>query len=153
MNEQTTISLISLFPENKQQIKTFSDNVINYVVSGETSALKTDYMLKCMEESIKSIRDGIKNEVITEAEAESPSGKPFEYMGAKSIQITSRSTWDYSNCNFYNELKAKENGIKEQVKRVEKIMQVIGVPLADIETGEILEPATQTSTKSIVYKL
>ena len=151
--EQTTISLISLFPENKQQIKAFSENVINYVISGETSALKTDYMLKCMEESIKVIREGIKNEVISEAEIESPSGKSFEYMGAKSIQVISRSTLDYSKCNFYNELKAKENVIKEQVKRVEKIMQVIETDMADTETGEILTPATKMSTKSIVYKL
>ena len=151
--EQTTISLISLFPENKQQIKAFSENVINYVVSGETSALKTDYILKCMEESIKVIREGIKNEVVSEAEIESPSGKSFEYMGAKSIQVISRSTWDYSKCNLYNELKAKENVIKEQVKRVEKIMQVIETDMADTETGEILTPATKMSTKSIVYKL
>ena len=151
--EQTTISLISLFPENKQQIKAFSENVINYVISGETSALKTDYILKCMEESIKAIREGIKNDVIAEAEIESPSGKSFEYMGAKSIQVISRRIWDYSKCNFYNELKAKENVIKEQVKRVEKIMQVIETDMADTETGEILTPATKMSTKSIVYKL
>ena len=150
---ESTISLISLFPENKQQIKSFSDDVINYVVNGNTSALRTDYMLKCMEESIKSIRDGIKAEVIAEAETESPSGKPFEYMGAKSIQVTSRATWDYSKCAFYNELKAKENEAKENVKRVEKIMQVIGVDMADTETGEILTPATQTSSKSLMYKL
>lgn len=150
--ENTTISLIALFPENKEQLKSFTDSVINYVTSGSASALKTDVRLKVMEESIKLIRDGIKADVIAEAEKES-SDKPFSFMGIKSIQITSRATWNYSKCAYHEELKEKENEAKENVKRVEKIMQVIGVAVADVETGEILEPATQTSTKSIVYKL
>jgi hypothetical protein len=149
--QMTALSVVALFPETRKQINDFSEQVINSVYDGKTNPLEVDYAFKCIEETAKTIREGIKKDVVSECEKYGD--KPFEYKGAKSVQVNNRSTYDFSGCSMWNELKEQENAIAEKRKKLETILKTIQGEMADAESGEILNPAPCSNSKIIVYKL
>ena len=59
-------------------------------------------------------------------------GKNFEYMGTK-VQLTERRTYDYSNDDTWSQ-------INRSLKQREELLKYLTSPLADFETGEIINP-------------
>jgi hypothetical protein len=59
-------------------------------------------------------------------------GKSFEYMGAK-IQLTERRTYDYSLDDTWSQ-------INRSLKQREELLKYLTAPLADTETGAIINP-------------
>lgn len=95
-----------------------------------------------MEDLIKKIKEGIADQVMLEAEKY---GKNFEYLGAK-VQLMERRTYDYSNDDTWNQ-------INRSLKQREELLKYLIAPLADTETGEIINPVPFKITSLITITL
>jgi hypothetical protein len=146
------VSCLTVLPSTKKEIESFTGAVIENILSGNDSALKIDQQLKAIEAICEKIRkhEGIKEAVISEAEKYGKGDQ--EFNGAK-FNLVSRASYDYSLCQMWNELKDQEKAIAEKRKKLETIMQSISAPVADAETGELVEPAVKSVSQIITWKL
>jgi len=109
---------------------------------GLYNPLSIHLCLKAMEEMIKMIKEGIAEQVLQEAEKY---GKSFEYMGAR-VQVTNRRTYDYSIDDTWAQ-------INRSMKQREELLKYLIAPLADTETGEIINPVPYKITSIITIAL
>ena len=136
------LSFITEFNLTKTQIDFFARKALNEIDTGLYNPLSIHLCLKAMEELIKKIKEGIAEQVLVEAEKY---GKNFEYMGTK-VQLTERRTYDYSNDDTWNQ-------INRSLKQREELLKYLTAPLADTETGEMINPAQFKITPVITITL
>jgi hypothetical protein len=72
-------------------------------------------------------------------------GKSFEYMGAR-VQLTERRTYDYSMDDTWSQ-------VNRYLKQREELLKYLTSPLADTETGEIINPVPYKITSVIMITL
>ena len=136
------LSFITEFNLTRSQIDFFAQKALNEIDTGLYNPLSIHLCLKAMEESIKKIKERISEQVMQEAEKY---GKSFEYMGAK-FQMSQRRTYDYSVDDTW----AK---INRSLKQREELLKYLTSPLADTETGEIINPVPFKVTSVIMITL
>ncbi len=136
------LSIITEFNLTKTQIDQYAQKALEQIDTGLYNPLSIQLCIKAMEELIKKIKEGISEQVMREAEKY---GKSFEYMGAR-IQLTERRTYDYSNDDTWNQ-------INRSLKQREELLKYLTAPLADTETGEIINLVPFKITSCIVITL
>lgn len=136
------LSFITEFNLTRSQIDFFAQKALNEIDTGLYNPLSIHLCLKAMEELIKKIKERISEQVMQEAEKY---GKSFEYMGAK-FQMSQRRTYDYSVDDTW----AK---INRSLKQREELLKYLTSPLADTETGEIINPVPFKVTSVIMITL
>jgi len=136
------LSFITEFNLTKTQIDFFVRKALAEIDTGLYNPLSIHLCLKAMEDLIKKIKEGIADQVMLEAEKY---GKNFEYLGAK-VQLMERRTYDYSNDDTWNQ-------INRSLKQREELLKYLIAPLADTETGEIINPVPFKITSLITITL
>ncbi len=136
------LSIITEFNLTKTQIDQYAQKALEQIDTGLYNPLSIHLCLKAMEELIKKIKEGIAGQVLIEAEKY---GKSFDYMGAK-FQLTERRTYDYSNDDSWSQ-------INRTLKQREELLKYLTSPLADTETGEIINPVPFKVTSVIMISL
>lgn len=136
------LAIITEFNLTKTQIEQFAQKALEQIDTGLYNPLSIHLCLKAMEDLIKKIKEGISEQVMTEAEKY---GKSFEYQGAR-IQLTDRRTYDYSNDDTWVQ-------INRSLKQREELLKYLTAPLADTETGEIINPVPFKVTTVITITL
>lgn len=126
---ETAISYIKVMPETLSEIDNFVGKVLDEIQPREHLPLLA--RLTAMEKMIEKLKDGIKEKVLDEASLNSE--KSFIIDGVRYEKRT-KTTYSYDHCQAYA-------AIKEQLKALEHTMKNIKSPVADTETGEIIEPA------------
>lgn len=143
---ETTLSVLHLMPSTKDQVNTFSSDIINRVKSGDLSALQLRANLKFIEMTLEKIKEGIKSEVMNEA---SKYEKSFEYRGFRITQKETGIKYDFSSDKIHALL-------SEKIEEREKLLKSISKPIetVDTETGETttLYPPIKKSTTSLEFK-
>jgi hypothetical protein len=135
------ISTINQFDFTKTQINNFVEKVIMEI--DNENPLDILPKLKVMEEIVKQLKAKINHNVLMEA-SNCPE-KTFSINGCSFTKVF-RKSYDYSNCE-------KHEKIKGELKELEKLMQTITKPIADPETGELIEPAIVRGSESISITL
>ena len=152
-------SIVALFQTNKEERKTFVEQVVNSVYEGEVKAIDTHLQIKAMEEIIEAVKSDqrYKDRVLSEAQN---SGSKFEYQNAKFDIREVGTKYDFSKCNDakHVELTAKLNELKEQVKQRENYLKNVPIESVDVldsDTGEVVRiyPPSKTSTTSVVVTM
>lgn len=125
-------------PENKQQREVFVNACVEEIKSGVHNPLNIDIQLKNLEETIKAIREQVKEDILQEI-AKYPENT-FVY---NNVTITKKNavTYDYKNDATWNLL-------RNQLKAREALLKNVTTPIADAETGEMIEPAVKKSTET-----
>ena len=136
------LSFITEFNLTKSQIDFFAQKALNEIDTGLYNPLSIHLCLKAMEDLIKKIKEGIAEQVMLEAEKY---GKSFEYLGAK-VQLMERRTYDYSLDDTWSQ-------INRSLKQREELLKYLTSPLADTETGEIINPVPYKITSVITIAL
>ena len=77
---ETTLSVLNQLPETKAQIESFASQTIAIIRSGCGKPLELSIQLKALEETIKKIRDGIKDIALDEV---AKHGNKYESSTAK----------------------------------------------------------------------
>lgn len=140
------IAELQRLPENKAQRESFVNACVNEILSGIHNPLNVEILLKNLEETIKAIRA---NKQVKEAvllELNKYAEKTIDY-GVAIISKKQSVSYDYSNDAVWNDLNAK-------IKERETLLKAIKEPLADANSGEMIEPALKksTDTYSISFK-
>lgn len=139
----TPISVIELMPSTEEQIQSFSVQAKNKILSGEYDFKKFLYQKKMIEKTLEAIYEDeeVKELMHNEIEKYGKEGVGFNDL---KFELGNRKTWDYSNTDdtelFALETQKKE--IEKQIKERQKILQTAKKPFADVETGEIIYPAS-----------
>ena len=137
-----TLSIITEFNLTRTQIDQYAQKALEQIDTGLYNPLSIHLCLKAMEECVKKIKEGIADQVLIEAEKY---GKSFDYLGAR-VQLTEWRTYDYSQDETWSQL-------NKSLKQREELLKYLTAPLADIETGEIINPLPFKTTQIISISL
>ena len=135
------ISYINIMPSTKEEIDFFVQKVVSEIEARQSLPLLAK--LTAMEKIITGIKDSIKEQILDEADLEG--AKSFTIDGVK-YEKKSRSTYYYNHC-------ARHEQLKEQLKSLEDMMKAAKAPFADVDTGEIIEPARSSVSEYIAVTL
>jgi hypothetical protein len=132
------IAELRRMPETKSQRETFVNACVDEILSGNQNPLEIEIILKNMEETIKAIR---KDERVKDAimkEINDFSEKSFTFGNVLFTKKAS-TTYDYKHDGEWCRL-------NEKIKEREALLKTIKEPLADANTGELIQPAIKKST-------
>jgi len=138
---ERAISYINVMPDTRGGIQLFVDKVLAEVEIRQ--ALPLLVKLTAMENIIKAVKDGLKDQLLEEASLEGQ--KSFEMNGVR-FEKRSKTTYYYNHC-------AKHEQIKAQLKSLEEMMKAAQYSFADTDTGEVIEPARSTVSEYIAVTL
>ena len=145
------LNQLTNLPERKEQIKTFAAAGIDEILNGNYSALefkmRADFIRKALDQI--EAHAAVKDLILLE-------GKKYEgqdYFGCQ-IKSQSRKTYDFNACNDseYTNLSKYIESLKTQLKAREAFLKALPAPMADPETGNIINPPTFTSSEFLVIK-
>ena len=129
---ESAVSVIKLMPANKSEQNDFARQLLSHALSGDVNPLELEVYLKSIEDTIKLVRKNIEYKGALELESDKFPGKEFDFAGA-TITKMSRTTMDYSNDEEWIVLDAKKKAREKTLKGLDK-------PMADPNTGEIINP-------------
>lgn len=150
------ISVIKLLPESKEQIRSFSSQILNELESGNISALDVLLNIKGFENVLKDIKDKLDELSLNEA---SKYEKTFNYRNAELQTKESGTKWDYSNCGDIklNFILKNEESIANQKKERENFLKSLkeSMTIIDDQSGEVYEvfPPSKSSKTIVSVKL
>lgn len=144
---ESAISQLSNLPETRQQIQSFVQSAKAEILDGQWSAQELLYKKKMIDETLKQLFDDadVKKHLMDEVEKYGKEG--IGYQDSK-IEIKSKRTFDFSKCgdNGYEKSKAEFDTLKKQISEREKFLKMLQKPIADPESGEMIYPASYTTT-------
>lgn len=146
------LSLLNNLPISKVGVEEIVNTAIESILSGKQNPLDIAIKLKAMEDIIKAIRANQDVKDFTLDTAEKTGSKSFDFNGAR-ITIADTTKYDYSGDSYWNRL-VNEIELKTlHRKGREKLLQDLTAPVADPETGELINPATKTNDKQLRINL
>lgn len=116
------LSHITVLPSSKEEISTFSKQVIAEVECGNIDPLALKVRLKWLEKLIDAIDKPIKDSAMKEA---AKYGKKFEYKNFIIEEMESGTSYDYSQDAICVELEAKLKERKEFLKALKSPIDVV----------------------------
>ena len=150
---ETAISTLSVFPETRQQQHDFANRAIEELMNDNHDLLKVWQQMSIIADTLNEIKESVtlKNAVIAELEKYGKDGK--EVNGCK-LTVSQRRTFDFSECNHEGWRMAEEelNNWKETKKEAETFLKALKSPVADPETGEVINPPTFTVNQFVTVK-
>lgn len=153
MEQLTTTSILSLLETTKEQRQSFVEDIVQRIEQGEADPIKVLVQLKCHAELVDNILSDVRFKSLALDEG-SKYGKQFEKFNAKIAIKEVGVKYDYTDCDTeLDNLMAQKALLDEKIKKRQKVLQVIDKPVADSETGDLLQPAVKTSTTSLVVTL
>lgn len=150
---ETAISTLSVLPETREQQHAFANKAIDELMNGNHDLLKVWQQMSIIADTLNEIKESVtlKNAVIAELEKYGKDGK--EVNGCK-LTVSQRRTFDFSGCNHtaYSILKNEIKARTEIVKELETMLKALKSPMADPETGEVINPPTFTVNEFVTVK-
>lgn len=151
---EKAISQFSQLPQTKSERALFVEIVVNEIMSGDVDPLKVEIYLKNIEETITQIRKNEKVKELLLSESEKYGQKTFDYEGNK-ITVSQRTSYNFTECNHseLDEINSQLIQLTERKKEIEKELQFMSKPVADVDSGCVINPPTKTVTKFLTIKL
>jgi hypothetical protein len=157
MNE-TALSTLSVLPSNRDQLKTFSRDLKDEILSGNTDPLKALVQLKFIE---KLIEDVLKDEELDHLFVKELENygkeKVVQIGGAKLMQteVGVKYAYEDSGDPVWNELSKQSAELSERLKERQKFLQAIpyDAGVVDAETGVFITRPPKTSKSKVKVTL
>lgn len=137
------VQLVQMFGISKSQIEEVSEVIATSIKEGEEDPLLMLANLKAMETLITSVKKKI-TDVVDDSINEYPE-KSFIKHGVRFTK-GNRKSYDYSVNQAWVEVNAKKKGI-------EAFMKVLTTPVADPDSGEIINPPPFKSSEFVTITL
>ena len=149
---ENALSLLSQFPENKAQLKTFVGSFVEAAKNGYNEPLEVLKKLKVLEEITKKAKVELKD--FFEDDSDNYNEKIIERFGCT---FTKRETpkYDFSVCED-SELEMMENEfnrLKEEIKARKNFLSMLKDNYINQETGEVIKPPSKIIQSSIAVTL
>lgn len=155
--ETTAYGLISLGPENKEQISTFVNSIKESTENGDVDCLDLHIRCKAWIDALSKTIEAIESKALAEAQLHAKNG--FSYRNAK-IEIREvGSKWHFDKTNDFklSDLSlAKQTAIEKEKERMDFLKTIKEKEqILNDETGELVTvyPAYKTSKTGLVITL
>lgn len=152
----TSISVINTMPSNKWEVSKFVKTAKDIILSGSENPLKIAIQLKAMEVTIDELRKDPEIRAAIQNEADKNS-KAFKLYGAEFQTKEAGVKYDYSVCgdSEWSDLTNKAEALNKAIKEREKFLKGLNnnIKVADVHTGEILNPPAKKSTTVVTVEL
>jgi len=148
------ISELKRLPETKAQVEAFAEGAIQEVISGERNPLEFETLLKAMETMVEIIRKDQRVKDAIEAEAMKYPEKTFEF-GNATFTKSGRTTYEFEPCCDVEWEKADVEAKKwiNIRKEREAFLKALKQPVADVNTGEVINPPISKYNAFVSVKL
>ena len=155
---ETALSTLSVLPSNRDQIRSFSRQLKDEILSGNTDPLKALVQLKFIE---KMLEDILKDEELDRLFVKElqlyGKEKTVEIAGAKLMQTEVGTKYDYeaSGDPKWLDLKKESTEVLERLKEREKFLQTIPYDqgVVDPDTGVFITRPPKTSKTKVKVTL
>lgn len=153
MESNNVMYYVENLPSTNEQIDKFEAMFIAEME--EKNPLEIAIQLKAMEELVSRLRANNKVREFIMTEVDKYPEKSFEYHGNKFEKAETGVKYDYSKCNDdkFNKLNIGKKEIDKQLKERQKFLQLLKEPVADVDTGEVINPALKTSNTYVKITL
>jgi hypothetical protein len=145
---------LTVLPLTKSEREDFVAKAKNEILSGYYNPLQIEACLKGIEETIKALRadEDIRSQVLDECEKY---GEKTFTVGNTTFTLQERKTYDFKACGDtkYMDLIQELERIKERIKGRELMLKSITKPVADTETGNIINPAPYSQQTVLQIKI
>ena len=136
-----TIETITVLPLSKKERINYVEYVVNeFNEMNDSEQLKLAQQIKIAIEVFENI---LKHNDVRSALISRMDNKQSENE-IGTVKLSERKTYSFGHCQMHNDL-------KERLKTLENIMKSIKEPVADTETGEIIEPAQFKVTEVLTF--
>lgn len=150
---ETAISTLSVLPNNKEQIKTFSALLLNELDNGNAKPLEVLKAFKAFEKVFDLIKPELTKKCLNEATKYGE--RKFDACGISFETKEAGARYDFSGCNDqdYNILKEQIDRLTESLKKREEFLKAIPdhFDTVDKDTGEVITiyPPVKKSTTTL----
>lgn len=144
---ESAIAQLSHLPETRQQIQSFVSSAKLEILNGQWSAQELLYKKKMIDETLKQLFDDEDVKLYLMDEIDKFGKEGVSFQDAK-IEIKSKRIFDFSGCNdsYYQKNKSDMESLKKTVSEREKFLKTLQKPMADPETGEVINPPSFINT-------
>lgn len=138
---ETAISYLTALPTTRQERNAFVEKAIAEVLSGERSPLELQIVLTSIEKMVEAIRKDHRIQDYVLSELYKYPKQEAEIKGVK-VQIATKGSYDYHHCHDieWEHLDSTIKILTERKKEREEFLKHMTAPVADPETGEIINP-------------
>lgn len=153
----TAIGTLNLMPSTKDEVKRFSDKLIQEVTEGEINPLQLKVMLKALSTALDETEKKLKDMYMSEVDKYSD--KTLELYGAKIEKAELGTRYNFSNCNDpeLSALEARKKMIDEEIKDRQTFLKAVknSATIVVESTGEVVTvyPPVKESTTGIKVTL
>jgi hypothetical protein len=140
---ETALSYLNALPSTKSEIEDFCNRI--QLEIDDQDVLPVLAQLTALSEVVDILKTNLKDRIIDEASRYTGEGKSFAIAGVR-YELKSRRTHKFDHCAAYREA-------KDRIKRLEDLMKTLDKPMADTDTGEIIEPAHSFTTEYVAVTL
>jgi len=142
------MSVLMSAPENKEQIKTFTDSIIEGIIEGDLDVMNLAKQVKILKDTIKKIEDSDKYKDALIKETEKYPEKEVDYHGAVFTVKESGVRYDFKGCNYSEYI-----DVLDKKKSIENMLKNLSTSMVDPNTGEEVFKAVKTSTTTVSVNL
>jgi hypothetical protein len=147
------LSTLTVLPETRQQQHAFANKAIEELMNGDYDLVKMWMQFTIIADTLDEIK---KSETFRQAVVSRLAmyGKEGAEINGCTITLSERKNFDFSNCNHQalNESKLAIEFHKAKIKEIETFLKALKVPVADTETGDVIEPPTYTVTEIVTVR-
>lgn len=152
----TPLSVLELMPTTSEQVESFSGQMIEKILNGEVEPAKILYYKKLQEKTFDAILENEEVKDFIEREIDKHGKEGISFNDTK-FELAGRKSWDYSQTgdSYLFELEAQKKELEQKIKDRQKLLQTAKKEFADVDTGEIIYPASyseKTYIKSSIRK-
>jgi hypothetical protein len=154
------VSMISIFDTDKSERKSFIQQVLNSIDTGDVNPMQLHYQIKCLQDILKGITESKAYKYAVLDEALKHGNKSFDYKNSEVSIKEAGTKYNYESCNDpkYHQLLNEYNTAKERLDEYQeylKTIPIVGVQVVDEETGETykIHRPTKTSTTTVTITL
>lgn len=153
MDSNNVMPYIDVMPSTMEQLTKFEMMFISEMEN--KNPLEIAIQLKAMEELISNLRANNKVRDYIMSEIDKYPEKSFKYQGATFEKAETGVKYDYSQCgdSVLNKLEEQSKKVSKELKERQKMLQIIKEPVANPETGEVINPALRTSNSYVKISL
>jgi uncharacterized protein YecE (DUF72 family) len=126
---ENAISTIKRLPENREQLNTFVDRLTEEALSGTTDMIEIAKAIKIMDEVSSRLRANLSDAILEEM---AKHGKGEHTVNGIKFAVKQRTSYEYED----DELEE----LKNKVKAREQFLKSLIAPVADLDTGLVIEP-------------
>jgi hypothetical protein len=142
MEPMNAMSVITLMPTKKEELKSFVVRASEEILSGDYNPLTVETYLKFVEDAVKEIRENIRQKVIDEC---MKYGKEDIVVNNCKVSLSQRKMYDYSGDAYI----AKR---KEEIKERENFLKTLEDPQINENTGEVSNPVPYKTSDIVTIK-